>query len=71
MQVATSGMESRHLSLSLEIRLNIAGDTEIHPLHSLAHWVKVKIGATPAHGFICFTINPRVLRTPLMYDRNS
>jgi hypothetical protein len=43
-------MESRLLSLPLEIRLNIAGDTEIHPLHSL---------------------NLPVLRTPLVYDRNS
>jgi hypothetical protein len=44
-------MDSQILSLALGICLNIAGDTEIHSLHSLAHWVKAKIGATPARWF--------------------
>jgi hypothetical protein len=46
----------------------IAGDTEIHPHHSLARWVKAKIGAIPAHGSVGFPINPPVLRTELEYN---
>jgi hypothetical protein len=60
-------MDGQILSLALGLCLNIAGDTEIHSLHSLAYWIKAKIGSTPAHGF---PINPSVLRTPLVYDRN-
>jgi hypothetical protein len=49
-------------------KILIAGDTESHPVSSLAQWVKDRVGALPAHGSVVFPVNPPVLRTPWVCD---